>query len=254
MIKRLSQRRKLVIGGCIFAAVVLGVACTGITPAQAAGFEVQTYATGDSYLSSSSDWTWAASDGDLSKTPPLGIGQEVLQGGYSGSVLVSGPGTMESNRGLSTNEILEFSTGQQVDSQGPGILSESLMVDSCGSPSAGVTCGSDSLDAEGANLTRQAYCEYAGASTMFMTDSLSYRSAGGISQGDTEQPDSMLMNMEATGRGSGQFSAGSRSLTGIGNTSALGYVHAVHEQIGAGGVFAMRGRASWSSFTSPITG
>jgi len=40
MIKRLSQRRKLVIGGCIFAAVVLGVACTGITPAQAAGFEV----------------------------------------------------------------------------------------------------------------------------------------------------------------------------------------------------------------------
>ncbi len=250
---RLTKRKKLVIGGCVFAAIVAGLAITA-APAQAAGFEVQTYATGDSYLSSSSDWTWAASDGDLSKTPPLGVGQEVLQGGYSGSVLVSGPGTMESNRGLSTNEILEFSTGQQVDSQGPGILSESLMVDSCGSPSAGVTCGSDSLDAEGENLTRQAYCEYAGVSTMFITDALNYHSAGGISQGDTEQPDSMVMNMEATGRGSGQFSAVSRSLTGIGNTSALGYVHAVHEQIGAGGVFAMRGRASWSSFASPITG
>jgi hypothetical protein len=50
------------------------------------------------------------------------------------------------------------------------------------------------------------------------------------------------------------FAAGSRSLIGIGNTTALGYVHAVHEQIRAGGVFAMRGRVSWSSFNSPITG
>jgi hypothetical protein len=50
---------------------------------------------------------------------------------------------------------------QQVDSQGPGILSENLFVNLCGSPAAGVTCGSDSLDMEGANLTRSAYCEYA---------------------------------------------------------------------------------------------
>ena len=83
MIKRLSQRRKLIIGGCVFAAVVLGVACTGITPAQAAGIEVSMSATGDQGLSSSSEWSWMASDGDLTKVPPLGIGQEVLQGGYS---------------------------------------------------------------------------------------------------------------------------------------------------------------------------
>jgi len=102
--------------------------------------------------------------------------------------------------------------------------------------------------------TQLVYCEYASMSILFMTDVLNYHSAGGISQGDTGQPDSMLMNMEATGHGSGQFSAGSRSLTGIGNTSALGYVHALHEQTGAGGVFAIRGRAKWSSFTSPITG
>ena len=146
------QRRKLVIGGCIFAAVVLGVACTGITPAQAASCEVSISASGDQMLSSSSDWTWTASDGDLSKTPPLGIGQEVLSGGYVGSVLVNGPGTYSGDRSLSADEILEFSTGQQVDSQGPGILSESLMVYSVDHLSSGVTCGSDSLDVDGANL------------------------------------------------------------------------------------------------------
>jgi hypothetical protein len=239
MIKRLSQRRKLVIGGCVFAAVVLGVACTGITPAQAAGIEVSMSATGDQGLSSSSEWSWMASDGDLSKIPPLGIGQEVLQGG---------------ERSLSADDTLEFSTAQQVDSQGPGILSESLMVYSVGSPAAGVTCGADTLDAEGANLARSAYCEYAGASTMFMTDSLAYSSAGGISQGDTEQPDSMVMDISSVGNGYGSFAAGSRSLAGIGDTSTLGYVHAVHEQIGAGGTFAINGRVRWFSFTSSITG
>ena len=250
MIKRLMQRRKLLIGGCIFAAVVLGVACTGITPAQAASCEVSISATGDQMLSSSSDWTWSASDGDLSKTPPLGIGQEVLQGGYSGSVLVNGPGTYSGDRSLSADDNLEFLTSQQVDSQGPGILSESLMVYSCGSPAAGVTCGSDSLDADGANFTRSAYCEYAGASTMFMTDALNYHSVGDISQGDTEQPDSMSMDVSSRGNGYGSFAAGSRSLIGIGNSSALGYVHAVNERIGAFGNFTVNGRTRWSSFVS----
>jgi len=244
------QRRKLVIGGCIFAAIVLGVACTGITPAQAATCEVAISATGDQMLSSSSDWTWTASDGDLSKTPPLEIGQEVLQGGYLGSVLVNGPGTYSGDRSLSANEILEFSTAQQVDSEGPGILSESLMVYSCGSPAAGVTCGSDSLDAEGANFSKSAYCEYAGVSTMFMTDSLNYHSVGGISQGDTELPDSLMMDVSSVGNGYGSFAAGSRSMIGIWNTTALGYVHAVHEEVRVGGAFAMTGRTKWYSFTS----
>jgi len=249
---RLTRRRKLLIGGCVFAAVVLGMACTGITPAQAASCEVSMQASGDQMLSSSSDWTWTASDGDLSKTPPLGIGQEILQGGYSGSVLVSGPGTYSSARSLSTGDILEFSTGQQVSSQGPGILSESLVVNSCGSPAAGVTCGVDSLDAEGTNLTRQAYCEYAGTSTMFMTDALNYHSAGGISQGDIDLPDSLAMDVFSSGNGYGSFAMGSRSLIGIGNTSALGYVHALHEDVRVGGGFAMDGRMRWSSFTSSV--
>ena len=249
---RLTKRRKLLIGGCVFAAVILGVACTGITPVQAASCEVSMQASGDQMLSSSSDWTWTASDGDLSKTPPLEIGQEILQGGYSGSVLVSGPGTYSSERSLSTDDILEFSTGQQVDSQGLGILTESLMVNSCGSPAAGVTCGVDSLDAEGTNLTRQAYCEYAGTSTMFMTDALNYHSAGGISQGDIDLPDSLAMDVFSSGNGYGSFAMGSRSLIGIGNTSALGYVHALHEDVRVGGGFAMDGRMRWSSFTSSV--
>ncbi|MCX6689193.1 MAG: hypothetical protein NTZ39_05845 [Methanoregula sp.] len=150
---------------------------------------------------------------------------------------------------MSADDTLEFSTAQQVDSQGPGILSESLMVYSVGSPAAGVTCGADSLDAEGANLTRSAYCEYAGVSTMFMTDSLAYSSAGGISQGDTEQPDSMVMDISSSGNGYGSFAAGSRSLIGIGNTSALGYVHTVNERVGATGNFVVNGKMRWTSFT-----
>lgn len=251
MIKRLIQRRKLVIGGCIFAAVVIGVACTGITPAQAASCEVSISAAGDQMLSSSSDWTWTASDGDLSKTPPLGIGQEVLQGGYSGSVLVNGPGTYSGDRSLSSDEILEFSTAQQVGSRGPGILSESLMVYSVGSPAAGVTCGADSLDVDGANFSKSAYCEYAGVSTMFMTDVLNYHSVGGISQGDTEQPDSLAMDVLSTGNGYGSFVVGSRSMIGIGNTTALGYIHTTSEKVGAGGNFIVGGKVRWSSFTSP---
>jgi hypothetical protein len=248
MIKRLSQRRKLVVGGCIFAAVVLGVACTGIAPAQAASCEVSVSAAGDQGLSSSTEWSWIASDGDLSKTPPLEIGQEVLSGGYSGLVLVNGPGTYSGARSLSADDTLEFSTDQQVDSQGPGIFSESLMVYSCGSPSSGVTCGSDSLDAEGANLTRSTYCEYAGASTMLLTDSLNYHSDGAISQGDIELPDSLAMDVSSSGNGYGSFAAGSRSLIGIGNTTALGYVHTTSERVGAAGNFLVNGRVRWSSF------
>jgi hypothetical protein len=252
MLRRLMQRRKLLIGGCVFAAVVLGVACTGISPVQAGGFDVQTCATGDSMISASSDWAWSASDGDIRGTSPLSAGQELVQGSYSGSVLVSGPGTMTCNRGLLTSELLSFSTGQEVYGRGSTILSESLTVNSFGSPAAGVTCGSDQPDAGGANLTRQAYHDYAGASTMFMADSLNYHSAGDISQGDSLQPDRMVMEVDATGSGTGLFSAGSRSLTGIGNTSALGYSHAVSEKVRTAGRFMVNGRARWSAFNSPI--
>jgi hypothetical protein len=126
MLKRLSQRRNLVVGGCIFAAVVLGVACTGVVHASSCDVSIE--ASGDQGLSSSSEWSWMASDGDLTKVPPLGTGHEVISGSYSGSVLVAGPAEYSGVRSLSSDDLLGFSTDQQVQSQGPGILSESLMV------------------------------------------------------------------------------------------------------------------------------
>ena len=63
-----------------------------------------------------------------------------------------------------------------------------------------------------------------------MTGSLTYRLAGVIIQGDTGQPDSLARDIASAGRGSGMRSVGSRSLVGIGNTTAPGYVHAVHEE------------------------
>ena len=126
------------------------------------------------------------------------------------------------------------------------------MVYSCGSPAAGVTCGADSLDADRGNLTRQAYCEYAGVSTMFMTDALNYYSAGGISKGDNELPDSMAMDVSSSSNGYGSFAVGSRSLIGIGNTTALGYIHATSDKVGVAGNFVVNGRTRWSSFASSM--
>ena len=40
-----------------------------------------------------------------------------------GLVLVNGPGTYSQYRSFSTDDMIEFSTGQQVESQGPGINS-----------------------------------------------------------------------------------------------------------------------------------
>jgi len=250
MLKRLAQRRNLVVGGCIFAAVILGVTCTG--GVHASSCEMSLSASGDQGVMSSSEWSWMASDGDLAKTPPLGIGQEILSGSYSGSVLMAGPGSVNARRGLSSEDVLGFETEQQVESQAPGILSESIAVYSVGAPAAGVTCGSDSLDADGANFSRQAYCEYASVSGLYMTDALNYHSSGVIRQGDIDVPDSLVMDVSSYGTGYGSLDAGSSSRIGIGNTTALGEVHTTSEHVGAFGTYAMNGKMRWGSFTSYI--
>jgi hypothetical protein len=83
---------------------------------------------------------------------------------------------------------------------------------------------------------------------------LSFRPAKGVclAKGDTEQPDSMAMDISSSGNGYGSFAAGSRSLIGIGNTTALGYVHTTSEMVGAVGSFMVNGKVRWSSFTSSI--
>jgi len=73
-----------------------------------------------------------------------------------------------------------------------------------------------------------------------------------VSQGDIDLPDSLSMDVSSAGNGYGSFAAGSRSQIGIGNTTALGYVHTVHEQIGVGGDFNVNGKMRWSSFVSPL--
>jgi hypothetical protein len=62
---------------------------------------------------------------------------------------------------------------------------------------------------------------------------------------DQDRPDSPTMDISSSGNGYGSFAAGSRSLIGIGNTTALGYVHSVNKETRAGGVFAMNGRMRW---------
>jgi hypothetical protein len=50
------------------------------------------------------------------------------------------------------------------------------------------------------------------------------------------------------GKGYGSFAVGSRSLIGIGNTRALGYVHTTSEKVGAAGNFVVNGKMRWNSF------
>jgi len=245
---RLTKRRKLLIGGCVFAAVVLGVACIGITPAQAATIDVAFMGSSDQSLVGSSDMTWVVSNGDLSKTPPLGIGQEVLSGGYQNGYILTGPSQYESSQVLNNSDIVHFDTVSQVKSTGPGIYEESMMLHSCGAAAAGVTCGVESLDAEGANLTATSYCETVVANSLFMADELTYRSVGSIDQADLEMPDAFSFTALGSGSGFGSMSFGARSMAGIGNTTELGYMNSIGKDLIVNGRFNIGEDVRWTSF------
>ena len=53
------------------------------------------------------------------------------------------------------------------------------------------------------------YCEFVSIQGLFLTEALNYHSAGGIIQDDTEQPDSMVMEVSSSGNGFGSIAAGS---------------------------------------------
>ena len=196
---RLTRRRTLLIGGCVFAAVILGVACTGTTPAQAATVDVAFMGSSDQSLIGSSDLTWVVSNGDLTKVPPLGIGQEVLSGGYQDGYILTGPSQYESSQVLNNSDIVHFYTVSQVKSTEPSIYEESMMLYSAGAAASGVTCGVDSLDAEGANFTATPYCETVFVRSLFMADDLAYRSVGSIDQADLEMPDAFAFTAIGSG-------------------------------------------------------
>jgi len=244
---RLTKRRKLVIGGCIFAAIVAGLAITA-APAQAAVVSISFMGASDQALSGSSDMTWTVSNGDLSKTPPLAIGQEVLSAGYRDSFILTGPSQYESSQVLNNSDIVHFDTMTQVQSSGPGIYGESMMLHSVGAAAAGVTCGAGSLNAEGADFTATPYCETVISESMFMTDDLSYRSVGSIAQADLEIPDTFSFTAIGSGSGMGSMSFGASSLAGIGSTSELGYSNSFGKTLMANGRFNIGEDVRWTSF------
>ena len=149
---------------------------------------------------------------------------------------------------LNNSDIVHFNTVSQVQSTGPGIYEESMMLNSCGSAASGVTCGVDSLDAEGANFTATPYCETVITRSLFMADDLAYRSVGSVDQADLEMPDSFAFTAIGSGSGTGSFSFGSRSLAGIGTTTELGYVNSIGKDLMASGRFNIGEDVGWTSF------
>jgi hypothetical protein len=245
---RLTKRRKLVIGGCIFAAIVAGLAITA-APVQAAMVGVSFMGASDQSLVGSSDMTWTVSNGDLAKTPPLAIGQEVLSGGYQDRYILTGPSQYESSQVLNNSDIVHFDTVSQVQSSGPGLYEEGMMIYSVGAAAAGVTCGAESLDTEGANFTATPYCETVITESLFMIDDLSYRSIGSVDQADLEIPDTFTFVAIGSGSGSGSMSFGARSLAGIGTTRELGYTNSVGKNLMANGRFNIGDDVRLTSFS-----
>ena len=245
---RLSQRKKLAVGGCVFAAIVFTVACTGVAPARAANVDIAFMGSSDQSLIGSSDMTWTVSNGDLAKVPPLDIGQEVLSGGYRDGYILTGLSQYASSQILNNSDIVHFDTVSQVQTSGPGIYEESMMLHSCGAAASGVTCGVDSLDAEGANFTATPYCETVVVHSLFIADDLAYRSVGSVTQADLEMPDAFGFTAIGSGSGFGSLSFGSRNLAGIGTTTELGYVNSIGKDLMANGRFNIGEDVRWTSF------
>ena len=169
-------------------------------------------------------------------------------GGYQDGYILTGPSQYESSQVLNNSYIVHFDTVSQVQTSGPGIYEESMMLHSAGAAASGVTCGVDSLDAEGANFTATPYCETVVLHSLFMADDLVYRSVGSIDQADLEMPDSFSFTAIGTGSGTGSFSFGARSLAGIGTTTELGYVNSIGKDLMANGRFNIGEDVRWTSF------
>jgi hypothetical protein len=241
MTSRLSRRRNLVIIGCVFAAVISGIACTGVV--HASGCEITVSAAGDGPVISSSDWIWEASDGSLF-TVPAGPGQEVIRGGYSGSVVSSGPANVGFSRTLESGDAPRFTTCQEIQAAGPGLYQESISVDSCGSSGGGVSCAaSDTMT----SLNRSAYCEHSVVSVVLITNGLHYSSEGAVSQGAVENPDSLAFRSSAEGSGSGTIVAMAGSMNGIGTEPDPGYRQYFREEVSVSGRIRLNGSVLWAS-------
>ncbi|MEI6842787.1 MAG: hypothetical protein WCK53_16080, partial [Methanomicrobiales archaeon] len=91
----------------VFPAWRLCKAChQAAAPAQAATVDVAFMGSSDQSLVGSSDMTWVVSNGDLGSVPPLGIGQEVLSGGYQDGYILTSPSQYESSQVLNNSDIV----------------------------------------------------------------------------------------------------------------------------------------------------
>ena len=183
-----------------------------------------------------------------SRMPAVPVRQEVLSGGDQGGYILIGPSQYESSQKPNNSAIVHFDTVSQVQSTGPGIYEESMMLHSAGAAASGVTCGVDSLDNEGANFTATPYCETVVVHSLFMADDLAYRSVGSVDQADLEMPDSFGFTAIGSGSGTGSFSFGSRSLAGIGMTTEFGYMNSIGKDLMASGRFNICEDVRWTSF------
>ena len=149
------------------------------------------------------DMTWVVSNGDLAKVPQLNIGQEVLSCVYQDGYILTGPSQYETSQVLNNSDIVHFETVIQVQTFGPGIYEESMMLKSAGAAVAGVTCGVDWLDTEGANFAATPYGETVITRSRFMADDLTYCSVGSVDQADLEMQDSFGLVIIRPGPGFG---------------------------------------------------
>jgi len=150
---------------------------------------------------------------------------------------------------LNNSDIVHFDTISQVQSSGPGLYGESMMLSSAGAAASGVTCGAESINADGVNFTATPYCEMVVTKSLFMADDFAYRSAGTIDQADMEIPDMFAFTAIGSGSGMGSMSFGSRSLAGIGTTAELGYVNSIGKDLMANGRFNIGEDVRWTSFS-----
>jgi hypothetical protein len=147
------------------------------------------------------------------------------------------------------SDIVHFDTMTHVNSTRPGHYEEIMMLHSAEAAASGVvTCGVDSLDAEGKNFTATSYCETVVVHSQLTVDDLVYRSVGSVDQADLEMPDMFSFVTIGSGSGFGSISFGSGSWADNDKTTEIGYVNSFSKDIMAYGRFNIGEDVRWSSF------
>ncbi|MDD5049944.1 MAG: hypothetical protein PHH09_13545 [Methanoregulaceae archaeon] len=198
-------------------------------------------ASGDHIFVSQST-SWMAGSADLNAIPPLQCAGEVLVGAHNTKLMGSGQYQAAAVLDATTTMIYQYQTDAQVD----GIYRDSLMVDSFGSPWNEMICGAMPEEEAGAT----SYCSMAQVQSLGMGD-LSIRSQGAILQADVNVSDSLASQISIAGDGMGRIIMQSMSMSGVGNTTGLGYTNRIDERVTAlGRDMQVASRFQYESFAN----